>query len=111
MHKITGEKILDVTQEYIKIFKDKTVEESTEIIAEMKVMAEVEIGDRSRERSFSRDFSSDRNNRSTSNSRSRSGSTASTNRDRIRCYKCREYDDFTKDCPTSREERELEQLQ
>ena len=33
------------------------------------------------------------------------------NRDRIRCYKCREYDHFAKDCPTSREERELEQLQ
>ena len=33
------------------------------------------------------------------------------NRERIRCYKCREYDHFTKDCPTSREERELEQLQ
>ena len=33
------------------------------------------------------------------------------NRDRIRCYKCREYDHFVKDCPTSREERELEQLQ
>ena len=35
----------------------------------------------------------------------------STNRDRIRCYKCREYDLFAEDCPTSREERELEQLQ
>ena len=34
----------------------------------------------------------------------------STNRDRIRCYKCREYDHFAKDCPTSREERELEHL-
>ena len=33
------------------------------------------------------------------------------NRDRIRCYKCTEHDHFTKDCPTSREERELEQLQ
>ena len=33
------------------------------------------------------------------------------NRDRIRCYKCREYDHFAKDCPTSREERALEQLQ
>ena len=32
-------------------------------------------------------------------------------RDRIRCYKCRKYDHFTKDCPTSREKRELEQLQ
>ena len=66
---------------------------------------------RSREMSFSRDFSSDRNNRSTSNCRSRSGSRASTNRDRIRCYKFREYDHFAKDCPTCREERELEQLQ
>ena len=33
------------------------------------------------------------------------------NRDRIRCYKCREYDHFANDCPTSREERELEHLQ
>ena len=34
-----------------------------------------------------------------------------TNRDRIRCYKCREYDHFVKDCPTSREEKEIEQFQ
>ena len=33
------------------------------------------------------------------------------NRDRIRCYKCREYDHSTKDCPTSRKEKEIEQLQ
>ena len=33
------------------------------------------------------------------------------NKDRIRCYKCREYDHFTRDCPTSREEKEIEQLQ
>ena len=46
-----------------------------------------------------------------SHSRSRSGSQGSTNRDRIRCYTCREYDHFTKDCHISREERELEQLQ
>ena len=32
-------------------------------------------------------------------------------RDRIRYYKCREYDHFTKNCPTSREEKEIEQLQ
>ena len=31
--------------------------------------------------------------------------------DRIRCYKCREYDHFMSDCPNSREERDLEQLQ
>ena len=66
---------------------------------------------RSRERSFSRNYSNNSRNRSASNSRSRSGSRASTNRDRIQCYKCREYDHFTKDCPTSREEKEIEQLQ
>ena len=65
---------------------------------------------RSRERSFSRIYNDNRN-RSTSNSRARSGSRASTNRGRIRCYKCREYDHFMKACPTSREEKEIEQLQ
>ena len=49
--------------------------------------------------------------RSSSNNRSRSGSRASTNRDRIRYYACREYDHFVRDCPNSREERNLEQLQ
>ena len=48
---------------------------------------------------------------SSSNSRSRSGSRASTNRDKIRCYNCREYDHFARDCPKSREERDLEWLQ
>ena len=66
--------------------------------------------DRLREGSFSRNYGNNRD-RSSSNSRSRSGSRASTYRDRIRCYNCREYDHFTKDCPTSREERDLEQLQ
>ena len=31
--------------------------------------------------------------------------------DRIRCYNCREYDNFARDCPNPREERDLEQLQ
>ena len=66
--------------------------------------------DRSRERSFSGNYSSNRT-RSTSNSRLRSGSRASTKRDRIRCYNCREYDHFVRDCPTSREERDVDQLQ
>ena len=35
-----------------------------------------------------------------SNSRLRSGSRASTNRDRIRCFECREYDHFMRKCPT-----------
>ena len=66
--------------------------------------------DRSRERLFSRNYGNNRE-RGSSNSRSRSGSRASTNRDKIRCYNCGEYDHFARDCPTSREERDLEQLQ
>ena len=49
--------------------------------------------------------------RSVSNSRSRSGSRASTNRDRIRCFECREYDHFVRECLTKRENREIEQIQ
>ena len=66
--------------------------------------------DRSGERSFSRCYSGNRA-RGVTNSRSRSGSRASTNRDRIRCYYCREYHHFARGCPTSREERDLDQLQ
>ena len=58
----------------------------------------------SRERVLTRSYGRDRRS---SNDRSR----ASTNRDRIRCYACREYDHFVRDCPNSREERDLEQLQ
>ena len=65
---------------------------------------------RSRERTLTRSYGNGRD-RSSSNDRSRSGSRASANRDRIRCYACREYDHFVRDCPNSREERDLEQLQ
>ena len=65
---------------------------------------------RSRERTFTRNFGNNRDI-SSSNSRSRSESRASTNRDRIRCYYCREYDHFVRNCPNSKEERALEQLQ
>ena len=37
--------------------------------------------------------------RSPSSSRSRSGSRTSMNRDRVRCFRCREYDHFARDCP------------
>ena len=67
---------------------------------------------RNRNRSGERTFVGNyRRDRISSNDRSRSGSRASTNRDRIRCYVCREYDHFARDCPNSREERDLEQLQ
>ena len=37
--------------------------------------------------------------RSESSSRPRSNLRASTNRDRVRCFKCREYDHFANECP------------
>ena len=37
--------------------------------------------------------------RSESSSRSRSNSRISTNRDRVWCFKCREYDHFANECP------------
>ena len=53
---------------------------------------------RPRERTFSRNYDSNRD-RSSSNSRLRSWSRSSTNRDRIRCYNCREYNHFVRNCP------------
>ena len=46
-----------------------------------------------------------------SNSRLRSGSKASTNKGLDKYYNCREYYHFARDCPTSREERDIDQLQ
>ena len=46
-----------------------------------------------------------------SNCRLRSGSRASMNRDRIRCFECREYDHLARECPTRQENRETEQIQ
>ena len=51
-------------------------------------------GSRSRERSHPDNIR--RNDRSSSNTRLRSQSRASTNRGRFRCYRCKEYDHFTK---------------
>ena len=68
--------------------EDKTIEENTEIIGAMNI---IETENRSRERTFSGNYGNNRD-RSSRNSRLRSGSQASTNRDRIRCYNCREYD-------------------
>ena len=56
--------------------------------------------DRNRSRSLDRQDRSRRRHRSMSNGRSRSGSRASTNRDKIRCFECREYDYFVRECLT-----------
>ena len=87
---------------------DRIVEERIETITEMTGMIETRTG---LEKGHFPETITKNRNRTTSNSRSRSGSRASTNRHRIRCYKSREYDHFARDCPTSRGEKEIEQLQ
>ena len=87
--------------------EDKTVAENIEIIG---MMVTIEAGI-DQEKSHFQESIAIIGIEVPSNSRSRSGSRASTNKDRIRCYNCREYDHFARDCPTSREERDLEQLQ
>ena len=77
----------------------------------MMIIEEKEARVGSRERSCSRNTSNRRNDISIGNSRSRSGSRAGAKRDSIRCYRCREYDHFRKDCTTSKDEREIEQIQ
>ena len=67
--------------------------------------------DRNRSRSLDRQDRSRRKDRSVSNGRSRSGSRANINRDRIRCFECREYDHFARKCLTRQEKREIEQIQ
>ena len=109
MNKIAKGDILEAILGHIRILEDRIAVENTEVIIGMIAIVEIEVevnlerGHSARNNSYNR-----RNDRSASNSRSRSGSRASTNRDRIRCYKGREYDHFTKDCPTSKEEREIE---
>ena len=66
-----------------------------------------EIGSRSYERQ-NRDRKDDRN---IGNSRLRSGSRVSTNRDRIRCFECREYNHFMRHCPKTQANREVGQIQ
>ena len=80
---------LEVTQGTIKIF------ERQKIRREYRNSCRDDNCARNRGRSRS---SNQRNDRNMSNSRSRAGSRASTNRDRIRYYKCREYDHSVRNC-------------
>ena len=67
--------------------------------------------DRNRSMSYERQNGDRRNDRSISNSRLRSGSRATTNRNRIRCFECREYDHFARDCLMTQANREAKQIQ
>ena len=113
MNKIIEEEILKAILGYIRISEDIIAEQNIELIIGMIVRVEIEVGVNLDKGHFSRNNSSNnrRNGRSASNSRSRSGSRASINRDRIICCKCRMYYYFAKNCPTSNEEREIEQIQ
>ena len=50
----------------------------------------------------------DRDDRPSLESRSRSNSRVRTNRDRIRCNSCREYDHFAMECPNTVTDEELD---
>ena len=52
--------------------------------------------------------SRDRNQRRREESRSRSNSRVSTNRDCMRCYRCREYDHFASECPNTLTDEETD---
>ena len=67
--------------------------------------------DRNRSRSYERQNRDRRDDRSVSNNRLRSGSRATTNRESIRCFECRKYNHFVRDCPTTQAKREVEQIQ
>ena len=92
------EEILEGISEQIRITEVKIIEVDIEEIIKN------DNYERGRSSSRDREYSNNSNRRNKrSNSRSRSGLTASVNRGRIRCYKCREYDHFAKDCLTSKQ--------
>ena len=88
----------------VRTYHNKNVEYRTiEVdIEEIRGMKNYERG-RSRSRDRTYPGNTGRNGRSSS--RSRSGSRASTNRDN------REYNHFAKDCPTTKVEKETDQIQ
>ena len=66
--------------------------------------------DQSRDRrQWSSTVSRNRGSRPRSESRSRSSSHASTNRDRLRCFRCSEYDHFARECPNALTEDDSDQ--
>ena len=65
------------------------IERSSSIEEEQRLRTESRDRDRSRERE------------SSSTVRSRSSSHVNTNRDRLRCYRCSEYDNFARKCPNT----------
>ena len=69
-----------------------------EVIFEVDIIIEW-IGSWENRRTWRQSRSRERERRGRLPSSSRLGSRTSTNRDRIRCFKCREYDHFANECP------------
>ena len=81
------------------IFREEVFEEEVIFEVDIIIMEWIGIGENRRTWRQSRSRERDRDRQSWSPSSSRLGSRTSTNRDRIRCFKCREYDHFTNECP------------
>ena len=119
--KIDSDQIVEIVECHteVKLNMDRIIEEGGNKVTEVKISeVDIEVTNRnedfgrSRISSGERQYSSNFRKNNQSSCRSRSGLRASTYRDRIRYFKCREYDDFAKDCPNSDIEKEQsEQMQ
>ena len=94
-----------IIQEVVRDMGDLIITIIEGEMLEVKITIETEVS------LYERQNRDRRDSRSISNSRSRSGSMVTTNRDRIRCFECREYDHFSRHCPTRQARREEEQIQ
>ena len=82
-----------------EVIRDHTTDKTHSGHLETEAIVEVEMKNYGNEHFRGR--SRDRNQRRREESRSRSNSRVSTNRDRMRCYRCREYDHFAAECPNT----------
>ena len=98
--------IEEIISEIYKIIEVRILEVDTKRIIEMIILEEVGVDLGTDNIQIITEGMNDR-----SSSRSRSSSRTRNNRDRIRCYKCRKYNHFAKDCPTSQVGKESEQIQ
>ena len=89
-----------------KVIRDHTTEKNTQWTSRNRSQS------RSRNENYGNDHfrgrSKDRNQRGQEESRSRSNSRVSTNQDRMRCYRCREYDHFASECPNTPTDEETD---